>query len=844
MVERRRLLWLLMLASSVALYEQDVDERASTGLDSSSPVATHRVLGPAAPVAPPPVRSVDRTADNTWLSDRVMIAADEDLAIVAADHGLELARDAGPSGYGELFVPEDARGTGVLEALHDDPRVLHAGPVARTFGVGWGSWRTWEGPYGDRANSWQWHLDAAAVPADGSTYERVTVAVLDSGVAYEDHEGYVAAESLAGVSFVAPWDFVNGDAHANDDHAHGTHIASLIASNGAVEGVAPNASIMPLKVLGADNSGTETWLIDAIYHAVDNRAEVINMSLSFGPGYAPSSALVDAITYAYDNGVVMIAAAGNDASDGLSWPAASPAVIAVGASTPGKHCESGATEGEVCVEGSWDHTLNAPAPYGNTSPGLRVLAPGGHMDFDQTNDGFGDGLLAETIVPGDPTSTGYYFMSGTSQAAAVATGVVVRALDAGATAEQISFALQYNAEPSGLIGENFVSGWGAGNVQTDQTAERGSAFPAPSPYFASTMVWITGDETSQQARARISIFDESGDPLGDDVLVHGTFEGSTQSTFSCKPDDETGYCTVSSDWFEVGTEGAAWAVRVESVEDNEKVGHPVQRAIVHREGLELVLSSMLEAGLLDGGLLAIYWADSYDDELGEDVVESWMVPNLGTGWALGDLNIVFTPPTLPPGATVGDEDLDLGGTGWALGDLNIIRVPIIDFGGTGWALGDLNLQPPRIIGLDGTGWALGDLNFHPQDLFTFGTGWALGDLNFEGPVFPGPGSSPLEPLSGYAIESVLAGEGATTAEGYSGASVLLGTGSVGLAGWDGAQAEAMSAQKDKDKDAKKLKKDQSHAAYVATAWELGTCLYEADGSLASGSTTKTATSPK
>ena len=92
-----------------------------------------------------------------------------------------------------------------------------------------------EGGSPARANPYQWHLPLLdAVTPSQLSVERVTVAVLDTGVAYEDHADasgtYVQAPSLSDVAVVSPHDFVNGDAHANDDHQHGTHIASIIAS--------------------------------------------------------------------------------------------------------------------------------------------------------------------------------------------------------------------------------------------------------------------------------------------------------------------------------------------------------------------------------------------------------------------------------------------------------------------------------------------------------------------------------------------------------------------------------------------------------------------------------------
>ena len=71
------------------------------------------------------------------------------------------------------------------------------------------------------------------------------VAVLDTGVAYETWGGFTAADTLSSTAFTAPYDFINDDNHPNDDNEHGTHIASLIASSGAVTGVAAGVSLTP-----------------------------------------------------------------------------------------------------------------------------------------------------------------------------------------------------------------------------------------------------------------------------------------------------------------------------------------------------------------------------------------------------------------------------------------------------------------------------------------------------------------------------------------------------------------------------------------------------------------------
>jgi len=180
----------------------------------------------------------------------------------------------------------------------------------------------------------QWHMRQIGMPeawklADGNG---VIVAVLDTGVGYEDYKQFTLLPDLKGITFVKPYDFVANTKHANDDHGHGSHVTGTIAqvtNNGiGVAGVARNVKIMPLKVLSASGSGSVAGIADAIRYAADNGASVINMSLG---GAFPSNVLKKAVKYAYDKGVVVVCAAGNESRGRVGYPAAYPGAIAVSA---------------------------------------------------------------------------------------------------------------------------------------------------------------------------------------------------------------------------------------------------------------------------------------------------------------------------------------------------------------------------------------------------------------------------------------------------------------------------------------------------------------------------------
>jgi len=168
--------------------------------------------------------------------------------------------------------------------------------------------------------------------ADGNG---VIVAVLDTGVAYEDHDKgkFHLLPDLKGIEFVKPYDFVGNTKHANDDHGHGSHVTGTIAqmtNNGiGVAGVARNVKIMPLKVIDAFGVGPISAVGQAVQYAVDHGARVINLSL----GSRGVSELEEAVvSYATARGAILVAAVGNEAVDTATFgPVAVSGVLGVAA---------------------------------------------------------------------------------------------------------------------------------------------------------------------------------------------------------------------------------------------------------------------------------------------------------------------------------------------------------------------------------------------------------------------------------------------------------------------------------------------------------------------------------
>jgi len=257
----------------------------------------------------------------------------------------------------------------------------------------------------------QWNMQMIKIEdawkyADG---DGAIVAVIDTGVASEDYKDskgqYHRVPDLAQTKFVNGYDFVDDDEHANDDNGHGTHVAGTIAQSTnnkiGVVGIAPNAKIMPLRVLNKQGYGNIADIAEAIRFAADHGANVINMSLGGG---GESKLMKDAVAYAHKKGVTVVCAAGNERRSGVSYPAAYP--FAIGVSSVGP-------TGEL-------------APYSNYGSGTDIAAPGGDTSANREH-----GILQNTIGRMKPTEDGYEFFQGTSMASPHVAGVAALIVSSG-----------------------------------------------------------------------------------------------------------------------------------------------------------------------------------------------------------------------------------------------------------------------------------------------------------------------------------------------------------------------------------------------------------------------------
>jgi serine protease len=226
---------------------------------------------------------------------------------------------------------------------------------------------TLESPGGiDAPAAWQNLIDAKQPGGEG-----VTVAVVDTGVAYRDlGDEFRRSPDFSAKQFVPGHDFIEDDSIALDENGHGTHVAGTIGEQAnnrkALTGLAYGAKIMPVRVLNAHGAGTAKNVASGIRWAARHGADVINLSLEFCVVGCAANAQVrdcadvpgvcEAIDRAHQLGAVVIGSAGNDGADQVSFPARHAMAI-------------GATTERGCL-----------AEYANHGEGLDMVAPGGGSD--------------------------------------------------------------------------------------------------------------------------------------------------------------------------------------------------------------------------------------------------------------------------------------------------------------------------------------------------------------------------------------------------------------------------------------------------------------------------------
>lgn len=314
-------------------------------------------------------------------------------------------------------------------------------------------------------------IGATEVWSDGGTGRGVGVALVDTGIVP------VPGLDTAGKIINGPDLSYEADnpALANLDTAgHGTHLASIIAGRDATAdpkkpssgfmGVAPNATLVNVKVATADGTTSVSTVIDGLGWVVDNQStlgvpiRVLNLAFASDPSTPyVNDPLAYAVEQVWNAGIVVVAAAGNagPTTSTLADPAYDPFVIAAGASDP---------HGTVSLS---DDTAASFSQAGSATRGVDIVAPGVSVEGLRNPGSFIDWLYPEGVFNGR-----YFKGSGTSQSSAVVSGAVALLIQRfpSITPDGVKWALGRGAVP--VVGGTAAT-TGRGSLQIKRAAEYG-----------------------------------------------------------------------------------------------------------------------------------------------------------------------------------------------------------------------------------------------------------------------------------------------------------------------------------------------------------------------------------
>ncbi len=378
-------------------------------------------------------------------------------------------------------------------------------------------------PPDDPGFSLQWGLDAIGALAawDVSTGDGVTIAVVDSGadLDHEDLRNRITAEASCLGTGGLPENCVEGDGGAQDDAGHGTHVAGIAAAeadNGlGIAGVAPDADLIIVKVLqqptdcAADDScqpsGTADDVAAGIRWAVDQGAEVVNLSVGsttqavFGPSFEA------ALVYAWENGAIPIVAAGNDIILGSGFSGDEPAIVVAALNNTGQAAlysnGVGRAQWALSAPGGEQDTASSCAPGANA---IGILS----TYFDATTD-----------------ADDYACLAGTSMAAPHVAGAAAVLMAAGLSPAETVERLLATAGDRGLPGPD--STYGAGVL--DLAAAVADLASAPTTTTASVPPSIGPPDTAGDGTPAQPPVDQPRQPPVDAPPADGDGETATST---------------------------------------------------------------------------------------------------------------------------------------------------------------------------------------------------------------------------------------------------------------------------------------------------------------------------
>jgi len=389
-----------------------VDELLGCTGQATKPAVT-RSSSPQAPTAPPPpapqptvvaAGAIRATSPSARFAPGLLLVTFTQHAtrpqVVSLLHSLkaELVRMIPKIGVGVVRVPPRRRDA-VRSALRRSGLVTAAqrDPILRAFDT----------TPNDTFWPSQWGLRQLGLPRawDLTRGEpSVVVAVVDTGIDASHPD--LRSAVLPGL------DVTSAAEGTGDPEGHGTAVAGIIASRTdnvtGQAGVCWSCKLLPIRALDASGAGDTSVVATGIVSAVDLGARVINLSLG---GPTPTQALADAVGYAQQKGVVVVAAAGNSATATPFYPAAYPGVVAVAASDPGRRLYTWSDYGD------W---VGLAAPGCNVAPTL----DGGYGNFCGTSSAtpIVSGLAA-LAMSAAPAATSAQIVAALEQAALPIAGV-------------------------------------------------------------------------------------------------------------------------------------------------------------------------------------------------------------------------------------------------------------------------------------------------------------------------------------------------------------------------------------------------------------------------------------
>ncbi|MBT8136153.1 MAG: S8 family peptidase [Gammaproteobacteria bacterium] len=315
---------------------------------------------------------------------------------------------------------------------------------------------------GDAFSHYPALIGADRLHAQGITGNGVGVAVIDSGIytgpglsgntngKFRIKAAYDArTDRLTTGSYNKRRGYSGMEEFDNDDSGHGSHVASAgfnskLSNAGKYNGIAPDVDLVSVKVFDAEGRGTYADVIRGVQWAIDNAAtwniRVINMSLSAAPqSHYWEDPLNQAVMAAWDAGIVVVASAGNTGPEAqtIGVPGNVPYVITVGAMTDND------TPADPTDDRLARFSSAGPTFEGFVKP--EVVAPGGHIMAAME----GDSQIALTH-PEFYNGASFFSMSGTSQAAAIVSGIAALVLQAepGLTPDQVKCKIMSSARPA------------------------------------------------------------------------------------------------------------------------------------------------------------------------------------------------------------------------------------------------------------------------------------------------------------------------------------------------------------------------------------------------------------